>query len=242
MIESGQILERFRSLSREMQNGIQTLQKQISAFEGLRDTKELLSLQKTIKDMSDAWSDYSGWVLLSTLDDISEAKQNCAPGRLDIQSKLTREKNKKHSALTTKGVKLDTSATTSIVIETYIQYFEQILDLLISNAIKYSPKAGTISISTGRKDNNVLIWIESVGPLVTKLEQSRLGEKEFRAEAARQMQVPGQGYGLYNVLRLAELLNIDVQFIPSQKSVENGGIPIANFLVKLIVPNSVVGI
>jgi signal transduction histidine kinase len=239
MIDNGQLLERFRALSREMQNGIQTLQKQVSGLDSLKNTRDLETLQKTLKDMSDAWSDYSGWILISTLEDLKDARQNCAPGRLDIQSKFTREKNRKHSVLATKGVKLDTSGTTSIIIETYIQYFEQLLDLLISNAIKYSPKAGTVIITTERRSDLVIVHISSVGPLVAKHEQSRLGEKEFRAETARNMDVSGQGYGLYNVVRISELLEIDVQFIPSQKILFNSsGISFADFTVKLTIPDA----
>lgn len=239
MIENGQLLERFRALSREMQNGIQTLQKQVTSIDSLRNTKDLTTLQNTLRDMGDAWNDYSGWILISTLEDLNEARQNCAPGRLDILSKFNREKNRKHSSLAAKGVKFDVSGATSTIIETYIQYFEQLLDLLVSNAIKYSPKAGTITISIERKEGLVIVHIESIGPTVTKIEQSRLGEKEFRSEAARNMHVSGQGYGLFNVIKLSKLLNIEVQFLPSQRKLyDSSGIPFSEFTVKLIIPDS----
>lgn len=53
------------------------------------------------------------------------------------------------------------------------------------------------------------------------------------------MEVSGQGYGLYNVKRIADLIQAKVSFNPELKILCNsGGIPQSNFTVKLILPET----
>ncbi|MDZ7854847.1 hypothetical protein [Sphaerotilus sp.] len=121
--------------------------------------KEFASANATLDEINNVWGDFVGWVLIGTLDDLDGARRNCAPGRVDIQSKIIREKKKKHSLLLTKGVKLDITNTHSLVIETYIQYFEQLIDLVLSNAIKYSAKAGSVEVLSNKSPSGVRLQI-----------------------------------------------------------------------------------
>ena len=72
-----------------------------------------------------------------------------------------------------------------------------------------------------------------------KHEIERLGQKGFRSDNAKKMEVSGQGYGLYNVKRIADLIQAKVSFNPELKILcYTGGIPQSNFTVKLILPES----
>jgi signal transduction histidine kinase len=240
MIDTGQLLERFRLLSRDIQNGFQTAQKQLEPLKKGRDGADAGKLALTLGQMSEAWQDFAGWVLVSTLDNTEEARSNCAPGRVDVQSKITRSKLRRHNDALRNGITIDASDTQSIVIETFIPYFEQLLDLLYGNAIKYSPRGGTIEIACSRARASVNVSIRSVGPMVAKHELPQLGEREFRAEQARKLPVTGQGYGLFNCKRLAELLGAGIDFRPEQKVLyESAGVQYANFAVSLNLPESV---
>jgi signal transduction histidine kinase len=224
-----------------MQNGIQNLQKHLSKpFDGIGE-KDVSAMNFTLDEINGIFGDFIGWVLVSTLDDLDEAKKNCAPGRVDIQSKLIREKRKKNSILLGAGVKLDISGVSSLVIETYIQYFEQIIDLVLSNAVKYSARAGTVEVFSSKVHGGVRIQIDSIGPHVMKSEIASIGEKGFRCDSAKRMHVTGNGFGLFNVKLLARLLGASVDFRPGSKiSFNISGVPFSSFSVVMVFPDSVV--
>jgi signal transduction histidine kinase len=239
MIDTGQLLERFRQLSRDIQIGLQSSQKQIEHLKAAASKSDIDKLSNTLNHISEAWQDFSGWILVSTIDNLSEARSNCAPGRVDISSKITRSTVRRKNELARMGIKVDTSDVKPLVVETFIPYFEQLLDLLFGNAIKYSPKAGVIEISNNSGQRGATLCLRSIGPLVTKTETPQLGEKGFRSEHARNLELTGQGYGLYNCKRLAELLGIDIDFRPDYKILyESGGVSYANFNVVLRIPDS----
>jgi signal transduction histidine kinase len=239
MIESGQLLERFRHLSREIQNGLQTAQKQLEPLKKTNEINEISKLGDTLSRMNESWLDFSGWILVSTLEDISEARSNCAPGRIDTQSKILRSKLRRHQDTIRNGISINVKDAQSAIIETFIPYFEQLLDLLFNNAVKYSPRGGEIDVACERKDSGVRITISSIGPTIDKLETTRLGERGFRSANAMRHEVAGQGYGLYNCFRLAELLSIRLEIRPESKILyESNGVPQSNFIVHLYIPNS----
>lgn len=238
-MENGQLLERFRLLSREIQNGLQNSQKLIESLKKNQNIEEISRISSTIDKINEAWQDFSGWILVSTIDNLEEARANCAPGRVDIPSKIVRSKNRRKSDLARMGIKIDTSDVETIVVETFIPYFEQLLDLLFSNAIKYSPKAGDIEVVCNRAQHGATISIKSVGPLCQKSEINQLGEKGFRSENAQGTNLSGQGYGLYNCKRLCELLGIKIEFRPEQRALYTAnGVTYGNFQVLLRVPNA----
>ena len=69
-METGQFLERFRLLSREIQLGIQQLEKGLDALRTDRGDMQLAKVKSIAEKIDEDWSDFSGWVLISTLEDI----------------------------------------------------------------------------------------------------------------------------------------------------------------------------
>lgn len=242
MIDSGQLLERFRLLSREIQNGLQTAQRQLEPVKRGKDAADATKVANTLSQMSEAWQDFAGWILVSTLDNADEARANCAPGRIDTLSKITRSKIRRQNDTARNGINIDISDVESLVIETYIPYFEQLLDLLFGNAIKYSPRGGAIEVScsrNGRTNAGASITISSVGPLVLKHEVSQLGDIGFRSVNAQKLPVTGQGYGLYNCKRLADLLGATIEIRPEQRALyELSGVQCGVFAVSLNLPEA----
>lgn len=239
MIESNQFLERFRTLSRDLQNSLQNLQKQTEALKKCSSSADVERISIGINEVAEYWQDFSGWVLISTLENAEDARKNCAPGRLDIQSKITRVKHKRRRDLASIGLKLDITNVPNIVVETYIPYFEQLLDLLVSNCIKYSPKGGAIEISASIQGEVCKLFFSSIGPLVANHEKTYLGTKGFRSEAAKKLPVSGDGYGLFNVNRLADLIGASTSFNPQTRTtMDYGGVPFANFEVTISIPTT----
>ncbi|GAB4423624.1 MAG: hypothetical protein Kow002_13180 [Anaerolineales bacterium] len=71
----------------------------------------------------------------------------------------------------------------------------QLLDNLISNAIKYTPRGGEVSISLNAKDDQVILIVEDTGVGIPKEEQSQIFEKFYRANNVPDG-VEGSGLGL----------------------------------------------
>lgn len=236
-MESGQFLERFRILSRDMQNELQSSKKNIDQCISEFDNNLIKKVSNSLSVITESWQDFCGWVLISTLDDMEEAKANCASGIVDLRSKVVRAKIKREKDTQRRSIKVITNDVECIAIETYIPYFEQLLDLILDNAIKYSYKGSEIEISTGRKEKTIQLVFQSYGPLMHKHELERLGQKGFRGENAYKTDVCGQGYGIYNMQRIALLIDAKVSFNSSQKTaMELSGVPYSAFTVTLVLP------
>ena len=79
----------------------------------------------------------------------------------------------------------------------------QMLDNLIGNAIKYTPKDGTIRISIHAEDRQLILEIGDTGPGIPLNEQSRIFEKFYRASNV--LEGPkGSGLGLAIVKSIVE--------------------------------------
>lgn len=71
----------------------------------------------------------------------------------------------------------------------------QMLDNLIGNAIKYSPKGGVINIDLNSENDQVIFMVEDSGIGIPKEEQTRIFDKFYRATNASG-RVDGTGLGL----------------------------------------------
>lgn len=72
----------------------------------------------------------------------------------------------------------------------------QAIDNLISNAIKFTPRGGRVSVSAAPNDGAVVISVSDTGIGIPKAEQADLFNRFFRASTATQNAIPGVGLGL----------------------------------------------
>ncbi|QPC83952.1 PAS domain S-box protein [Phototrophicus methaneseepsis] len=77
---------------------------------------------------------------------------------------------------------------------------EQVLGILVNNAINYTPEGGSIVVRTFKRVESeeafVCFSIRDTGPGITEDELSQLFERFYRGKAGRKSQVPGTGLGL----------------------------------------------
>tara|TARA_B100000508_G_scaffold122703_1_gene104967 strand:+ start:1032 stop:3137 length:2106 start_codon:yes stop_codon:yes gene_type:complete len=90
--------------------------------------------------------------------------------------------------------------------------FRQVLENLISNAIKYSPFKTSIEIYGELRESTYLIHIKDHGPGISQAEQSRLFGKYQRLSARPTAGEDSIGIGLSLVKKLTELMNGNVFF------------------------------
>jgi signal transduction histidine kinase len=81
---------------------------------------------------------------------------------------------------------------------------QQLLDNLVSNALKFTPDGGSVYVSLGRKNDAVLLEVADTGIGIATDDQRRLFQRFFRAENAVERQLPGTGLGLYISRVIAE--------------------------------------
>lgn len=72
----------------------------------------------------------------------------------------------------------------------------QVLDNLISNAIKYSPHGGEVEVAAWREDSEVVCRVRDSGMGMTAEEQEQAFARFFRAREVRNSIIPGIGLGL----------------------------------------------
>jgi two-component system sensor histidine kinase VicK len=72
----------------------------------------------------------------------------------------------------------------------------QVLDNIISNAIKYSPEGGTIRLKAERERHHILISIQDQGLGIPYDKLEKVFERFYRADKARTRKLGGTGLGL----------------------------------------------
>jgi PAS domain S-box-containing protein len=82
-------------------------------------------------------------------------------------------------------------------VEGDVNRLEQVLNNLVSNAIKYSPEGGTVEISGRVLPNEVIVTVSDQGVGIPLDEQPRVFERFFRGARERRQRTPGAGLGLY---------------------------------------------
>ncbi len=74
---------------------------------------------------------------------------------------------------------------------------EEVLTNLITNAIKYSPKAVKVVVRVGTDKNNAIVCVQDFGFGISKKDQAKVFERFYRTGDKDEMNVAGFGLGLY---------------------------------------------
>ena len=72
----------------------------------------------------------------------------------------------------------------------------QVLDNLVSNAIKYSPDGGNVLVSLAREDSQLACRVSDTGMGMSAEDVSEVFAKFFRTSSVRRTAIPGVGLGL----------------------------------------------
>ncbi len=101
-----------------------------------------------------------------------------------------------------------------------------ILENLVSNAVKYSPKGGTIHIKASTATGSIVIDVADNGPGIPKEDRDHVFEAFYTGRAAKSTAVKGTGIGLSVVLEFVAAHGGTVQIM-------DGEYPGAHFRIRL---------
>jgi signal transduction histidine kinase len=90
----------------------------------------------------------------------------------------------------------------------------QLLDNLVSNAIKFTPEGGRIELAVARTASGGSLEIRDTGIGIGAAEAERVFEQFFRARAAVNDHIPGTGLGLFIARAIAEAHGGTINAVP----------------------------
>ncbi|WP_382307738.1 sensor histidine kinase [Herbiconiux sp. UC225_62] len=99
-------------------------------------------------------------------------------------------------AASERGISIENAIIEPVLLEADGFRLRQVIDNLISNAIKYNTENGKVSVSARVFEGHVELVVSDTGIGLSELEQTKLFERYFRAEGVRQSTVHGSGLGL----------------------------------------------
>jgi signal transduction histidine kinase len=103
------------------------------------------------------------------------------------------------------GVSLDIVAQDGPAVQADSGRIQQVLDNLISNAVKFSPTGGRVEVRATHDTSEWRIDVADTGMGIPAGEVDRLFDRFFRASNARETRVPGSGLGLPTAKAITEL-------------------------------------
>lgn len=81
---------------------------------------------------------------------------------------------------------------------------EQILSNLVSNALRYTPQGGSISITLAQDSHYITLSVADTGPGIPEHALSRVFERFYRVDGSRSREAGGSGLGLAIARKLAQ--------------------------------------
>jgi PAS domain S-box-containing protein len=103
------------------------------------------------------------------------------------------------------GISLDIDADEGPEVRADGSRMQQVLDNLISNAVKFSASGGRVEVRASHDGNEWRIDVTDAGMGIPPEEVSHLFDRFFRASNARESAVPGTGLGLPTAKAITEL-------------------------------------
>ena len=89
----------------------------------------------------------------------------------------------------------------------------QLLDNLVSNAIKFTPEGGRVAVRLWRDDSEVRLEVADSGIGIAAEEQGRLFQRFFRTAEATRLAIQGTGLGLTITKAIAEAHGGEIQLV-----------------------------
>jgi signal transduction histidine kinase len=122
----------------------------------------------------------------------------------DLESIAAEALDEMHARAERKGVSLFLAGDGAVRVECDRRRVLQLLDNLVSNAIKFTPEGGRVEIRVERTLTGAAVEVCDTGVGIGAGEEERVFERFYRSASAVSDQVPGTGLGLFIARAIAE--------------------------------------
>lgn len=184
----------FADITHEVRNPLHTISGALEMLEleNLPSEKKkqyMLTAQKQIKRVARLFED------IKTLQRYDFDESFINRKKIDLKQLVKEAEHAYQPIAQKKGLELVTRDITSCKVNADPDKMEQVLDNLISNAIKYTLK-GTVEIGFEKKGDVVEVYVKDTGPGIGQEHLDRLFDRFYRTDKARSRDKGGTGLGL----------------------------------------------
>jgi two-component system sensor histidine kinase BaeS len=145
--------------------------------------------------------------LSRSLDALAEGDAGASPAQpieLDVRAAIANATDLAAPALERAGLRLTVDVPPALSAHTDPDRLAQVLANLLSNAVRYTPAGGTVTVRAERRPADVLISVSNTGEGIPADDLERVFERFYRVEKSRDRERGGAGIGLAIVKQLVE--------------------------------------
>jgi signal transduction histidine kinase len=145
--------------------------------------------------------------LSHSLDALAEGDAATGPPRLediDLAVAIRTALDLAQPTLERSGLRLVVDVPPSLPAHANPDHLAQVLANLLSNAMRYTPAGGTVTVRAERRASDLLVSISNTGDRIPEAELERVFERFYRVEKSRDRARGGAGIGLAIVKQLVE--------------------------------------
>jgi signal transduction histidine kinase len=102
------------------------------------------------------------------------------------------------------GLRVSVDAPASLPARANADHLAQVLANLLSNAVRYTPRGGTVTITAQRRPADLLVTVANTSETIPPADLDRVFERFYRVEKSRDRARGGAGIGLAIVKQLVE--------------------------------------
>ena len=200
----------FRTPLTTMMSSLALVTKYGELNDKTNQTKHVSKIKTSINNLTDILNDFL------SVSKLEEGKIENLPEEINLKLFIT-DIVAEMQSMTTNGQQLVHNHSGNETVCLDKKLLKNVLFNLISNAIKFSPAGGAVTIEAEVQNASVKLSVKDSGIGISKEDQKHLFERFFRGKNATHIQ--GTGLGLNIVLKYAELMNGKLDF----ESTENKG-------------------
>lgn len=172
-----------------------SLQKQVAETDRRENLERDLRYLKNASQQTNRLNQLIGQLLDFSRLQTQQLELNTIPN-LDLVSLAKRTVEQQNLTTTNHKLQIETNLTALPVVADEVR-LEQVLNNLISNAIKYSPRDTLVTVGIEQKDNEALLWVRDEGYGITTEQQASLFDRFYRVRNKQNARIEGLGLGLY---------------------------------------------
>jgi signal transduction histidine kinase len=125
-------------------------------------------------------------------------------GPTDVEEVVRQAADAARPAATDKGIELELDLDGIGELTADRARLAQVLDNLISNAVKFTPSGGRIAVRSSRDGDVAILEVSDTGMGISEEDQEKLFQRFFRADSATAQAIQGTGLGLAIVKAIIE--------------------------------------